>query len=98
MFFRAFQPSLFNRLIPVYFWNTVEVFLNLECFVAIKSAEDSENSYIDCSGIASSEKRVLKQFEKTYCNIYHTTHASRSISRPITSPRSNRHRQRQRWQ
>ena len=31
----------------VYFWNTVEVFLNLKCFVAIRTNANSENSYID---------------------------------------------------
>jgi len=31
----------------VYFWNTVEVFLNLKCFVAISAKRNFENSYID---------------------------------------------------
>ena len=35
------------RFSTVYFWNTVEVFLNLKCFVAIRTNANSENSYID---------------------------------------------------
>ena len=40
----------------VYFWNTVEVFLNPKCFVAITEDWTSKNSYIDWTGIVSSEK------------------------------------------
>ena len=35
------------RSSTVYFWNTAEVFLNLKCFVAIRTNANSENSYID---------------------------------------------------
>jgi len=39
------------RSYTVYFWNTVEVFLNLKCFVAISAKRNSENSYIDSPGM-----------------------------------------------
>jgi len=52
----------YSRLLlsAVYFWNTLEVFLNLKCFVAISTKWFSENSYIDCPGKCVSENGCIK--------------------------------------
>ncbi len=54
-------PGYLSLLLScVYFWNTVEVFLNLKCFVAISAKRNSENSYIDCPGKHVSENGCNK--------------------------------------